>query len=333
MLSALRVVVISVVLIAQGAHAHGGVVADGDLCIINVDYLRGHFKIYQPLIDGHEEYCEDLPNATESVFVMEYLHDGLGKIPVDFRIIHDVTGKGRFAIWDDVAAIQDLEDVTVFYREALVEPDVLTVIHDFEEEGEYIGIVTAMVDSGKTYRAVFPFEVGFTGTGYWPYFVVLALIVQIQYLLMGGRFTRWREKRRAKNAGVSISMSLLVLLAPAAWMNEAAADEVREWTSERGVYTVSFKSSLDPIEINRIHSWVLHVFADGKPITGAAISVSGGMPAHDHGLPTRPRVTEELNQGSYRLDGIRFHMSGEWEVTVEISAGGQSDTAVITLQL
>ena len=57
---------------APQAFAHGGVVEEDDLCVIKVSYLRGHFKIYQPLIDGHKEYCEDLPNATESVFVMEY---------------------------------------------------------------------------------------------------------------------------------------------------------------------------------------------------------------------------------------------------------------------
>ena len=81
------------------AEAHGGVVADGDLCIIGISYLQAHFKIYQPLIDGHEEFCEDLPNATESVFVMEYMHDELARVPIEFRIIHDVTGKGRFANW------------------------------------------------------------------------------------------------------------------------------------------------------------------------------------------------------------------------------------------
>ena len=179
MLPVLRLVLIGLVFVAQGSHAHGGVVADGDLCLINIDYLRGHFKIYQPLTDGHKDYCEDLPKAAESIFVMEYLHTGLGEIPIDFRIIRDVTGKGRFAIWEDVAAIPDLDAVTVFYREAAVEPDVITVIHDFDEEGDYIGVVTAIADGGKTYRAVFPFEVGFTGIGYWPYFVLFALILQV----------------------------------------------------------------------------------------------------------------------------------------------------------
>jgi len=307
----------------QYAQAHGGVVEEEDLCVIKVNYLRGHFKIYQPLIDGHNEYCEDLPNATETVFVMEYLHDSLGEAAVDFRIIRDVTGKGRFARWEDVAEIDDLEAVTVLYREPTVDPDVLTVIHDFKEEGNFIGIVTANVDGDhKIYRAVFPFEVGYTGLGYWPFFILLLLATHLQYLFMSGRLKRWRENRTAATV-----VALLLLCAP---ISDALADE---WVSSRGVYTVSFESSLEPIEINRIHNWILHITSDGEPVTGASLAVSGGMPAHDHGMPTRPRVTAELGNGHYRLEGMRFHMGGDWEVSIEIKASGKSDTVVVTLAL
>ena len=86
------------VLSMQQAGAHGGVVEEDDICVIKVEYLRAHFKIYQPRQSGHKQFCEDLPSATESVFVMEYMHDALQTMPVDFRIIRDVTGKGRFAL-------------------------------------------------------------------------------------------------------------------------------------------------------------------------------------------------------------------------------------------
>ncbi len=178
-------------LISPLVYSHGGVVEEGDLCVIKINYLRGHFKIYQPRTDGHNEYCEDLPKATETVFVMEYLHSELGDVPIEFRIIKDVTGKGRFARWVDVAEINDLDGVTVFHQEALIEPDVLTVIHTFDEDGDYIGIVTASVDQAdKVYRAVFPFEVGFTGFGYWPIFIAILLAIQLQYWVMSRRARR-----------------------------------------------------------------------------------------------------------------------------------------------
>ena len=89
----------------------------------------------------------------------------------------------------------------------------------------------------------------------------------------------------------------------------------------------------DP-EINRMHSWILHIENDaGVEIEGAIIDVEGGMPEHDHGLPTKPRVTEELGGGDYKLDGIRFHMSGHWEIVVRITTDDGTSTVVISLQL
>jgi hypothetical protein len=105
-----------------------------------------------------------------------------------------VTGKGRFANWQDVAEIDDLDAVTVFYQAPVIEPDVFTVIYDFNEEGDYIGIVKAIPESGDRERiAVFPFEVGYTGLAYWPFFIVAVLLIQGQYLWMSGRFARWRR--------------------------------------------------------------------------------------------------------------------------------------------
>ena len=334
MLRVLRLTLLLSLLLGAEVRAHGGVVEEEDLCVIKVNYLRGHFKIYQPLLDGHKEYCEDLPNATESIFVMEYLHDSLASAAVDFRIIHDVTGKGRFARWEDVADINDLDAATVFYREPVVDPDVLTVLHDFAEEGDYIGIVTASINGDEQiYRAVFPFEVGFTGFGYWPLFAALVIALQIQFLFTSSRFRRWREQRRVRKPKLTVVRLLLVGATALGLSNDASPTDVDEWNSARSLYQLGVESSLDPIEINRMHSWVLHVRSDGEPVEGARFVIDGGMPAHDHGLPTQPRVTAELGQGRYRLEGLRFHMHGNWEITIEISAAGKTDTVVVELEL
>lgn len=304
------------------AAAHGGVVQEEDLCVIKVDYLRAHFKVYQPRVSGHEQFCEDLPVASESVFVMEYQHDALATMPIDFRIIRDVTGLGRFARMEDVDKIKNLDSATVFYQPALIEPDVFTVMHEFDEEGDFIGIVSAtQPDSNKVYAAVFPFEVGFTGIGYWPFFIAVLVLLQLQYLLMSGRLKRWMKGR---SSGATIAILLCALLiAPAGFV-----------FAEHGGLRVTYSPLAGPLEINRIHSWVLHVeSADGVPIENAKIEVIGGMPEHDHGLPTQPRVTDELGNGDYRLDGVRFHMRGYWEITVTVTTEEDSSVVVIPVQL
>jgi hypothetical protein len=83
-----------------------------------------------------------------------------------------------------------------------------------------------------------------------------------------------------------------------------------------------------------MHSWILHVENDaGLEIEGAMIDVDGGMPKHNHGLPTIPRVTEELGGGDYKLDGMRFHMSGYWEIVVTITTDNGTSKVIIPLQL
>jgi len=299
------------------ATAHGGVVEEDDICVIKVNYLRAHFKIYQPRVSGHKQFCEDLPAAAESVFVMEFMHDALRTMPIDFRIIRDVTGKGRFARMDDIKAIDDLDAATVLYQPARLEPDVYSVVHAFESEGDFIGIVSATnVDTGEVYAAVFPFEVGFTGWGYWPLFIGLMILIQIQYLAMSGRLKRWF----AKASPVVVVLGAMLLQMPQ--------------SAYAGEFIVTYTTPDGPPEINRMHSWILYVESEsGEPIEGADIEVDGGMPAHDHGLPTRPRITEDLGDGYYRLDGVRFHMSGYWEMLVTIRSDESEDTVVIPLTL
>lgn len=105
-------------------------------------------------------------------------------------------------------------------------------------------------------------------------------------------------------------------------------------TSDRGVFNVSWSADSGEPPLNQIHTWTLHVeTADGQPVEGATITVDGGMPQHGHGLPTSPKVTEDLGNGDYRVEGMKFQMLGFWEVRFNISANGQSDSVTFNLIL
>jgi hypothetical protein len=127
-------------------------------------------------------------------------------------------------------------------------------------------------------------------------------------------------------------MALLVASMAEEIQSESA--DSRVWISQAGLFHATYKSKLQPIAINLIHNWVLHVeTADGQPVTNAVITVSGGMPAHDHGLPTLPHVTQSLGNAEYLIEGMRFHMNGYWEISITINAGGDRDTIIIPLEL
>ncbi len=104
--------------------------------------------------------------------------------------------------------------------------------------------------------------------------------------------------------------------------------------SENGHFQVSYISKLKPIEINNLHVWKIFIKdKDGKDVSNAEVSAIGGMPEHNHGLPTQPQITKNFGDGCYLLEGMKFHMLGWWTVTISITNENISDTVTFNLKL
>ncbi len=104
--------------------------------------------------------------------------------------------------------------------------------------------------------------------------------------------------------------------------------------SENKIFSVSYMSSREPVPINKIHMWELTVETpDGSPVTGAVISLDGDMPEHGHGLPTQPEVTDDLGNGKYMVEGIKFSMPGWWVMKFNIQSGDREDNVTFNLLL
>ena len=182
-----------IVLWNDPVFGHGGVAFEEDACVINIGFLKAHFTGYQPQSRGSKEFCEDIPEVELAVFVIDYLHDFLKQIPVDFRIIEDVQKFGVFANWQDIETLDDIERDTVFYESPKRRPGgVLTVEYDFQKAGSYIGIVTAQHPTeDKMYTAVFQFQVGGRGYGYLPIVILMIVLAQFLYWVNGGGLQRF----------------------------------------------------------------------------------------------------------------------------------------------
>jgi hypothetical protein len=185
---------------ARNAAAHGGVAFEDDLCVINIDFLQAHFTVFQPESRESDEFCEDIPDVSRAVFVMEYLHSLLPEMLIDFRIIRDVNGVGKYATLDDVLAIEDLEAATVFYEPPRIEPGgFYTASHEFDVKGTYIGIVTAEHPvEDRYYTAVFYFQVGGADLGTIPLFIVLLILLQAVYWFSNGGWAKYKQRRAMK---------------------------------------------------------------------------------------------------------------------------------------
>ena len=157
-------------------------------CMIKIGFYTAHFTIYQPDSSDNKEFCEDLPNTGQTLFVLDYLHNTLKEVPVDFRILRDATELGQFTKWQDLEAIADIEAQTVFYQQAVIRSDgQLNVEHNFDRPGWYIGVVTAPHPSKDiVYHAVFPFQVG--RVNYMPW-------IWLGLLLSAAGYLFWRKTR------------------------------------------------------------------------------------------------------------------------------------------
>ncbi|GAA5181250.1 FixH family protein [Niveibacterium umoris] len=93
-----------------------------------------------------------------------------------------------------------------------------------------------------------------------------------------------------------------------------------------GKFVVTLQPPATPPAINQLHTWQVRLASqDGAPVTHAQIKVDGGMPQHGHGLPTRPQVTQAFSDGTYLIEGMKFSMTGWWEIKLSIDSPQGSD--------
>jgi hypothetical protein len=105
-------------------------------------------------------------------------------------------------------------------------------------------------------------------------------------------------------------------------------------TSAQGLYIARLEGASD-LKARKMYTLQVTVLdgASGQAVTEAAIAVDGGMPQHGHGLPTRPRVTRNLGNGSYEISGLRFNMGGWWELKLTITTPAGTDTVTFNLSV
>jgi hypothetical protein len=146
----------------------------------------------------------------------------------------------------------------------------------------------------------------------------------------------------SRNAKIVAAIAVVVVMAAVATVLSMKffmstpddLDLARSKPSANGVYQVSIEPVLEPVEQGALHAWIVTVSSpDGKPVTDATLTLDGGMPQHGHGLPTRPQSAGPIGEGRYRIEGVRFNMSGWWMLKVGIDASAGKDEADFNIVL
>ena len=132
-------------LMAQTAAAHGGLAMEQDMCKLTVGPYMMHFAGYQEDAQ-RSEFCEDIPHRGKTIVVLDFVDMALRGMPVEVRIVRK-TGV-------------PLEQAPVVLRVSpkLFPNGTMTFTHDFADDGDYVGLISAGAD--RQYTSVFPFSVG-----------------------------------------------------------------------------------------------------------------------------------------------------------------------------
>ena len=113
-----------------------------------------------------------------------------------------------------------------------------------------------------------------------------------------------------------------------------SVDVSTEKGSTWGTFVVRLDHGVDTLPLNKMHQCVIEILdKEGNPVEGAQIRVDGGMPAHGHGLPTKPRVTKSLGGGKYLVEGLKFSMHGMWQLVFDIRTASQEDSVIFNFEV
>lgn len=146
---------------------------------------------------------------------------------------------------------------------------------------------------------------------------------------------RTQTKQRSFAHSCIVVALVATTLAGAACARPKDLDLSLSRPTEGSVFHVELGSETKPIPISKLHQWSVHLTgADGTPISGANLTVDGGMPQHHHGLPTAPRVEAAATPGDYIVKGMKFSMTGWWVLKVDVVApDGRADKVTFNLVL
>jgi len=139
---------------------------------------------------------------------------------------------------------------------------------------------------------------------------------------------------RAQARTFAIALASAAMLTGCMHSAPSNLDFGRTRASEHGIYRAQIMPEGDSIPQGKLQKWTLHLdAANGAPVSAASVAIDGGMPQHGHGLPTKPRVTRDLGNGNYLVEGMKFNMGGWWVVKFRVDSEVGNDTLVFNLNL
>src|SRR5579883_202186 len=157
-----------------------------------------------------------------------------------------------------------------------------------------------------------------------------------------------KVKRLVWVGGLSAAAAVLACSSQSSSGGGTSDADVIGCTGQGDVYTANMKkpgtmghlqfvlqSSMPGPPYKGNNTWTVQLLdASGKPLSGAMFTWLPGdksvwMPEHGHGSQVTLQVTDN-GDGTYAITPLYFFMVGLWQVTLQATVNGMTDTAVYT---
>jgi hypothetical protein len=101
---------------------------------------------------------------------------------------------------------------------------------------------------------------------------------------------------------------------------------------ENARYAIAYVTAPDPVLVGQhfIVDFAVCARDGGEP--PQQVRVDANMPEHRHGMNYRPGVTT-VRAGTWRAEGLLFHMPGRWDLTFDVVAGATTERMTDTMRL
>ena len=140
------------------------------------------------------------------------------------------------------------------------------------------------------------------------------------------------ESRRRRHGAAIPGAALLWALAASAGLAQAACPPATEDGAAitRGDAVLAWRPVLaagaakgNRIPMARHFALEVQLCERGGISAAQLTKADATMPAHNHGMNYRPTI-KPLGDGRFRVDGMMFHMSGQWRLAFEVQAGRET---------
>lgn len=88
-----------------------------------------------------------------------------------------------------------------------------------------------------------------------------------------------------------------------------------------------------PAPLNQMMTVNLRLVRNGQPARASSIAVEGLRLFSKNALPTAPAATPLRETGSWRLDGLRFHIAGPWRLIFRVQTEDGAGEVVLPLEV